>query len=214
MEVTDAPVNDRVIVHSRFGMKLRYEFGPQELIYTRADLFETHRSSAQYENIGAGDPSHLALNNRLFTVVSFVIAVLVFVVTLTVIVAYQLGPWMVVIPLWVVPLTFLIIRMRTPFAYHFVLFPVSLDAFGSQGPPVWVWDDEQGQEVVDELAMRRRVRLRSLYAAVDPHNDPQREAAKFSWLRENEIIDEVEYRVALGEIEVHCSNSGAEPSIN
>jgi hypothetical protein len=214
MELIDAPVSPREIVQSCFGMKLRYEFGPEALTYTRADLSETQRCAAPYENIGMGEPSYLSVDNRLFTLVSLVITILLSVVTLTVIFAYQLAAWLVVIPGWVLPFTFLIVRMRTPFAYHFVLVPVTLDAFGSQGPPIWVWDDERGQQVADEIAIRRRARLRSLYASVDPHNDRERESAKFNWLRENEIIDEVEYQLALGEIDLHCSSAGGESSIN
>lgn len=214
MEVTDTPVSDREIVQSRLGIKLRYEFGPEELTYTRTDLSGTHRSSAPYEHIGLGNPSYLALNNRLFTIVSLVTAILVFIVTSTVILAYELHPWLVVIPMWVVPFSFLMIRLRSPFSLHFVLLPVSLDALGGQGPPVWLWDDTRGQEVLNELDLKWRARLRSLYASVDPDNEAEREAAKFKWLRENDIIDEAEYQAALGEIELHCAVFGAERSVN
>lgn len=145
---------------------------------------------------------------------SLAVAVSFFVVSMTVILAYQMEPWLVVIPMWVVPVSFLIVRLLTPFAHHFVLIPVSSDAFGGQGPPVWVWDDALGQKVLDELESRWRARLRSLHAVIDPDNDAQREAAKFQWLRENELVDEAEYQAALGEIEVHCSFFGSERSVN
>jgi hypothetical protein len=99
MDMADAPESRREIVQSGFGIKLRYEFGPEALIYTRSDLSGTHRCSAPYERIGLGNPSYLALNNRQFTIVSLVTAILVSIVALTVIVAYQLQPWLVVIPL-------------------------------------------------------------------------------------------------------------------
>ena len=203
-------MNTRRIAQSYYGLKLAYEFGPEELVYIRTDLSATQRCSARYENIGVGEPSYLALNNRLFTIVSLLVAISMFIVTLTVIVAYQLAPWLVVIPMWVVPVGFLLVRMRAPFSLHFVLLPVWLDAFGREGPPVWIRDDHRGQEVLDELVARWRERLRSLYACVDPHNDAEREAAKFGWLREIEIIDEAEYQAALGEIEVHCASSGGD----
>lgn len=203
-------MNNREIVQSRYGITLRYEFGPEELIYTRSDLSEAHRCSAPYENIGVGHPSYLAINNRLFAIASSLIAISLIIATITAILVYELPPWLLVIPGGVVPIGFLIIRLRMPFSLHFALLPVSLDAFGGQAPSIWVWDDERGQEVMDELMPRWRHRLRSLYASVDPDNDPQREAAKFSWLREYEIIDEAEYQAALGEIEVHCSSSGAD----
>ena len=204
----------REIVQGGFGIKLRYEFEPEALVYTRRDHSGTHRCSAHYERIALGNPSHFALDNRRFTVVSLMTAVLVSIVTLTVIVAYQFQPWLVVIPMWVVPFSFLMIRMHSPFALHFVLLPVALDALGGEAPPVWLWDDERGQEVLDELEAKWRARLRSLYASVDPGNEAGREAAKFGWLRANEIIGEAEYLAALGEIEVHCSVYGAERSIN
>ena len=204
----------REIVQGGFGIKLRYEFEPEALIYTRRDRSGTHRCSAPYEQIALGKPSHLALDNRQFTTLSLVTAILVCVVTLTVILAYQLQPWLVVIPMWVVPFSFLMIRMHSPFALHFLLLPVTLDAVAGEAPPVWLWEDERGQEVLDELEARWRARLRSLYASVDPANDAEREAAKFEWLRANGIIDEIEYLAALGEIELHCSTYGAERSIN
>ncbi|HEX8239382.1 MAG TPA: hypothetical protein VF574_06555 [Allosphingosinicella sp.] len=203
-------MDTREIVQSYYGLRLRYEFGPEALTYTRTDHEATHRCSARYENIAVGDPSHLALDNRRFTIMSLLVAISLALVSLTVIVGYRLEPLLVVIPLWVVPFGFLMVRMRAPFALHFVLLPVQLDSFGGEGPPVWVREDEQGQEVMDELVLRWRERIRSLYASVDPHNDPEREAAKFGWLREKEIIDEAEYQAALGEIEVHCSISGPE----
>jgi hypothetical protein len=116
--------------------------------------------------------------------------------------------------MWVVPFSFLMVRLHSPFALHFVQLPVSADALGGQGPAIWLWDEARGQVVVDELETRWRARLRSLYAHVDPANEPEREAAKFDWLRGNEIIDEAEYQAALGEIELHCSASGTQRSLN
>ena len=214
MDATDVPVIHREIVQSRFGIKLRYEFGPEELIYTRTDLSGTHRCCAPYEHIRLGNPSYLALNNRPFTIVSLVTAILVFIVTLTVIIAYDLQPWLIVIPMWVVPFSFLMVRMHSPFSLHFALLPVSLGALGGEGPPLWLWDEAWGQEVMNELESRWRARLRSLYASVDANNEAEREAAKFAWLRENEVIDEAEYQAALGEIEAHCRVFGIERSLN
>ncbi len=214
MDVTDARVLDREIVQSRFGIKLRYQFGPDELIYTRTDFCGTHRCCAPYERIELSNLSYFALNNRPFTIVSLVTAILVFIVTLTVIIAYDLQPWLIVIPMWVVPFSFLMVRMHSPFSLHFALFPVSLGALGGEGPPIWLWDNSRGQEVMNELEARWRSRLRSLYASVDPANEARREVAKFIWLRANEIIDEAEYQTALGEIEVHCPAFGIERSLN
>ncbi|HEX8261270.1 MAG TPA: hypothetical protein VF547_00180 [Allosphingosinicella sp.] len=203
-------MNTRRIAQSYYGIKLLYEFGPEELVHTRTDLSTTHRCSARYENIGVGNPSYLALENRLFTVTALLTAISLAVAALTMIVAYRLQPWLVSIPLGVVPLGFLLVRMRTPFSLHFVLLPVWLDAFGGEAPPIWLRDDDRGQEVLDELVLRWRERLRSLYASVDPDNDAEREAAKFGWLRENGIIEEAEYQAALGEIELLCAQSGSE----
>ena len=52
--------------------------------------------------------------------------------------------------------------------------------------PYWAWDNQGGQEVMDELVLRWRERARALYASVDPSNDAEREAAKFNWLEEND----------------------------
>ena len=213
MEATHAPL-DRVIVQSRLGMKLRYEFTPEKLIHTRTDLSGTHRCSAAYEHIGLGNPSYLALNNRIFTIVSLVTAILVFIVTFVVILAYRLPAWLVAIPMWVVPFSFLMVRLHSPFSLNFVLLPVSVDALGGQGPAIWLWDEARGQVAMDELEARWRARLRNLYASVDHANEAERELAKFGWLKENEIIDEVEYQVALGEIEIYCPASGIEGSIH
>jgi hypothetical protein len=85
MATEDEAPESREIVQSRLGMKLAYEFGPEMLIYSRTDLSGTVRCSAAYEHIGIGNASYLALNNRLFTVVSLTAAILAFVVTAVVI---------------------------------------------------------------------------------------------------------------------------------
>jgi hypothetical protein len=63
-----------------------------------------------------------------------------------------------------------------------------------------VLDGKNHHAIVNEIKRRSKERIRTLYANVDLSNDPNKEAQKFRWLRENEIIDEHEYNAALSRI--------------
>jgi len=63
-----------------------------------------------------------------------------------------------------------------------------------------VLDGKDHDAIVDQLNRGWKERVRALYAAVDFSNDPNKEAQKFRWLRDNGVIEEHECETALKRI--------------
>ena len=65
---------------------------------------------------------------------------------------------------------------------------------------IMVLHDGQEERIMGEMAQRRRDALLAEYGAVDHDGDPERERAKFAWLRDRGVLTEDEYQEKLAEI--------------
>ncbi|MBB4658513.1 hypothetical protein [Parvularcula dongshanensis] len=74
-----------------------------------------------------------------------------------------------------------------------------------------VLHDDRYEEVMHEIVTRRRAVLLAEHGDVDRDNDPEREKAKFAWLRARGVITEQEYQDKLAEVE--ASNPEALPPV-
>lgn len=70
-----------------------------------------------------------------------------------------------------------------------------------------VMQDKQYDSVLAELKKYRGRRLKRLYGAVNPVNDPAKEMTKFQWLKTVGAITEEELQEAQAEIRAHQRHS-------
>jgi hypothetical protein len=77
---------------------------------------------------------------------------------------------------------------------------------------VIVLEGEHHDAIVGEIKSRWRDRMRARLATVDLANDANKEAEKFRWLRDNEVIDEREYKVAMRRIVTAQTAAASSPS--
>jgi hypothetical protein len=184
----------------RPGIRLRFVFGAEELFFAFRELGQERSFAADYAHIFVDSPSHLSIDSS--TLGRRVVwAYLAFLVTMVGTAFFWAPPpiaWGGITLLGVAAFLFAI--LRGTFTLDFILLPVAFDKFGEHGREMQVIDDETGAQVLEEIRNRRIHRLRTLYAFVDIDADPEREAGKFEWLRDNRVIDEAEYQAALEEL--------------
>jgi hypothetical protein len=195
----EVDIMDLEFEQRRPGIRLGFVFGEQELSYSIRELGKEHRFSADYEHIFVHNPSYFDVANSIFAR-RFAWTYLAFVGAIAFGFYWRVSPLALAVVTVLGIFLWAFIRMRAPFTLYFVLLPVALDAFSGQGREIQILDDETGARIIEEITARRRSRLRILYAFVNPDADPVHEAAKFDWLKQNQVIDENEYHAALAEL--------------
>lgn len=78
-------------------------------------------------------------------------------------------------------------------------------------PVLYILRDGQRQAILDEIMKRRLVMMKKKLAQIDPSRPYYEEAGKFSWLREEGVITEQEYRLIREKIAAMRGKPGHAP---
>jgi hypothetical protein len=197
-----APV-EATIIQRKLGKRLTFQFGPEKLTYTIQDYSGEKQFSVFYESIGVLDPSILKVNQtrRLF----FGLRILGLILIAAIL--YQASR-NAQVP---VPLVgaFMILVLGTSLANYLKLFTIKYTVLqlpaGTVHGPVRIINDKHHAKILAELQARWKARIKKLHAAVNFANDPAKETAKFTWLRDRGVLSETEYHEALARLQGHAS---------
>lgn len=79
---------------------------------------------------------------------------------------------------------------------------VKYTVFGAERSNIFVIQDKNHDQIIDELNKRRKSQLLQWYGEVNPENDLENEIQKFKWLVEQEVIskEESEQKIAQAEL--------------
>lgn len=168
----------------------RFEFGAEELTY----MFDSGGKA------GSAVPYHKIPHRPAFREVRLwwlKYAALSYLVFCAIIVLYYQSAPDIERPvhiLYYATLAFLVLcfaglRLRTPGMTSFAL-----------DPPLVILQDRQADAILSEIMKRRSAMMRAKLAVVDTSRPCYEESAKFSWLREEAIISDEEYRDARHKI--------------
>ena len=76
---------------------------------------------------------------------------------------------------------------------------------------IYVIRDDQHDAIVAEITQRRNQALLDIYGEVNAHNDPEAEARKFTWLKEQGVISESDYNKKIRSIGVSATEMADTP---
>ena len=180
----------------RNGVRLRYEFGEDSLAYANSDATGAAESRIPSEAI---DLKHTIIFSKpmLTPLIGFCAGA-----------GFALMGFAFLLPregasaaamAWVLWTAFCFMLfaaagIRRGRGVKFTIFQTSMKQ------PIRVLHGKHHDAIVEELTRRRVAKLRRLYARIELGNDPHREAAKFTWLRDEKVIDEQEYQKAVSAI--------------
>src|SRR6185312_14046774 len=103
-------------------------------------------------------------------------------------------------------------------ARHFGLFAVGYTLLGTSPGPgggannlIRIIKNKDHDAVVGEITARWKKRMRKLHSAINPANDPDKEIARFSWMKEAGVISEEELRSAVAQVRGAAAQNRPEP---
>jgi hypothetical protein len=175
------------IRQSRFSNKTAFVFGGEALKYTLKDMNGRQSFSVPYTYIPR-DTNELEERNPWFRNVG-----LFWMLIGVVQVIYRLFETGTLVPsLWLILglVCFGIYRIAS--TRYLVL--------NTEKGSIFVIHDRKHEEILHELATRRKNQLKTLYGAIDYHNDPSAEMNKFRWLFKEGVITRQELEMTLEEI--------------
>lgn len=71
---------------------------------------------------------------------------------------------------------------------------------GSQGVPVRIIEDSSGDEIYAAILAARKSSLRRRYGEANLQADPEREIARLTWLKDNDVLNEQEWSVQVARV--------------
>lgn len=175
------------IRQSRFSNKTTFVFGDEAFKYTLKDTTGQQSFSVPYTYIPT-DKNELEERNPWFRNVGL-FWVLIGVVQFT----YGLFETGALIPsIWLILglVCFAIYRIAS----------TRYTVLNTKRGSIFVIRDGKHEEILHELAIRRKTQLRTLYGVIDYDNDPSVEMNKFRWLFQEGVITKQELEITLEEI--------------
>jgi len=185
---------DDVITQSKFGRKTTFQFGDDKLAFTLSDQTGRAEWAVFYDAIDPENSSTVTVNagQRYFPPV-LILAVL------AMIAAGSFGappmilgslPLVIFIAIWA-------LRYSKIISVGFTILPVAGRGAVNR---VRIIRDKNHDRILQRIKTARIARIRRLHLAVNPAAHPADEAKKFRWLWDHGIIDEAEYRAAMGQL--------------
>ncbi len=65
---------------------------------------------------------------------------------------------------------------------------------------IWILENKQSDQILEQLTERRKFRLKELYGSINPNNDPEREIQKFEWLVSEQALTRVDADRLISEV--------------
>jgi hypothetical protein len=193
--------SDKTISQRRFDVRLDFDFGEQKLGYRQSDQSGSREFSVPYQSIMVREPGHLTVNQNRFSRLLLVVPLILW--GMGGALHHHSNDFGATV-MWLGFGCFLILFAAQSFklfAIKYTLLQMAPSPSGANGRPLLIIKDKQHDRIFEEIKDRWRECLRSLHLRVNPANAPDKEAAKFAWLKANGVIDDEEYRVAIAELE-------------
>jgi hypothetical protein len=203
---------------SRLGVRLRFQFGLEQLTYTLRDRTGELQFSVPYEAINILAPTRFVSNNRPFVRRLYFIPVILVVASLILSkfdkpLSGGLAVLGVASIVGIVGGAFF--RL---FAIKYTMLVMSPKPPGIATNKIKIIDDASHSVILEEIKTRWRARMRDLHGSVNFVNDPDKELAKFGWLKQQGVVTEEEYREAVEKLRAYVvgiqSKQQADRSLN
>jgi hypothetical protein len=199
--------DDKQITQRRFGVALKFEFGPESLSYSMQDSSGQRQFSVDYVAINCLSPSKLVLNNRQFAqrLLAIPIAAAVASIALTGInKGYSDGFGVLAGALLVL---LLIANSLKVFAIKYTMIQMAPSPPGAGNHSIRIIDDKNHSTILSEIRRRWRARIRQLHFKIDFSNPLDRELARFKWMKDKEVITEDEHREVIEKLQAYAAHS-------
>jgi hypothetical protein len=187
-------MGDDVVTQRKFGRKTTIQFGEDRLGFTLSDPTGRVEGSVFYELIDPDNTSTVTVNagQRYYPPVILVAVLAVMGVSSLGAPFAVIGclPVLIVICVWV-------LRFSRLISVTFTMLSVSKSGAVNR---IRIIKDKQHDRILERIKAARIARIRRLHLAVNPAANPAEEAKKFKWLLDRGIIDEAEYRTAMGQL--------------
>ena len=189
------------IVQRRFGTRVELEIGDEQLRYAIRDWSGGREFFVPYEIMAVTELPSLTISNLAFYRRLALLPLALFVASIATINDVAVSEDFAFASL----LAFAAVvaaKLLNLFSVSFTMVPANPVPQGSQGHLVRIIRDSQHDRILNDLKQRWSVRLRQLYGPVNPANDPEKERAKFKWLRDKGVISPEEFDAALERLEL------------
>jgi len=188
---------DKIFTQSKMGTSLKFLFGPNQLTFTMSDYSGERQFSVSYENIGVTSSTVLTSNNRMFSKRLLAFPIVGFFLSVAADqYSNQMANWLAVVSAALLGVIY-IGQLMNVFKIKYTMFPMVPAPPGAGGHPIRVIMDRQPEAIIAELGERWRRSVKLRYGSIDLNNDPAKEIARFSWMKDHGIIDETEHRIAM-----------------
>ena len=198
---------EKTITQSKFGVRLKFQFGVDEMTCSFRDYSGEAQFSTPYEAIDFLAPSTIITNNN-----RFVYRMLSIPIILAVVAGVALRSVSATLSgaLILVGCVLLILQFAPKPLKLFAIKYTMLRAGGGKNV-IRIIDDKNRSAVVDEIGSRWRGRLKQLHGNINFANDLDKEIAKFAWLKENAVLTDEEYREIVDKARAHASQNQPRP---
>jgi len=199
------------IKQKKFGVQLLFHFGDDKLTRTLSDYSGENQFSVFYDAIDIDDISLLTVNKSQ----RFLRFLIIITIGLSFILASTKGNHLVADVCGVLIVgSFLALIIAHCLKLLTIKYTMLRIPNRTGTNTIQIIHDKNHDLILQEIKTRRIARMRKLYAGINFANDPNKEMQKFLWLRNNAIINELEYREAMEKLKAAQSLTlKQEPSI-
>jgi len=192
----------------RLGTSVEHRLGRDSLTYAVRDSSGAVEYTVKYETIIADQPYKLLVKNQLF----FRNMMRLYAVTLVLPIAL-----LTIHNNMATPALFIWATMLIVFYLSFSMNLLSIDYTMlkmNQLPPgmsdkaaIRIMNDKDGPRILSEIQTRWKARLRRLHSEINFSNDPNKEMAKFNWLKDHTVITDDEFREAVEKLQAMAASN-------
>lgn len=198
---------EKTVIQSKFGVRLKFQFGADQLTYSVRDQSGELQFPIYYEAINVLAPSTIVTNNDRFVrrIFAFPIAAIVASIAMTNFNKAAsdgfglLGGALIVL--------LLVARALKLFAIRYTMLRMSPPPAGATNHLIRIIQDKNHAAVIEEIKSRWRARIKKLHGDINFANDATKEIAKLTWLKENAVITDGEYREAVEKVQAHAMHN-------
>lgn len=188
--------NGTEIAQKKFGVRMAFRFEEDRLIRSHADHSGENRFSVPHSVIDVENPSTVTVNvARRYTRPIAIVAVLAVIMMLAT--SHSIDARVFSILGWGLVIAFGVVNYFKLLSIKYTVLRIPSRA-GTEN--IKIIHDGNHDRIYGEILARWRKYFKQLYDAVDHAADPNKELAKFRWLRDHAIITELEYQNAVPKI--------------
>jgi hypothetical protein len=194
-----SPQRELKIVQRRVGVRLSFTIGPEGVEYTVRERLVRRTVFVPYEALNPNQRSEMRVSGSPLFINLFGLSLIYLLMAAAFgSVSVEVAAFLILLSV-VMSISAVVGRLTGWTDLRFQMLSLVGPAPGAWGP-IKIIEGHKGTQILEALTSAWRAKLKQAYGQADLTRDPDKEIARLTWLRENQIFSEEDWKAQIARV--------------